>query len=240
MRRIYLLVLFNFLYSQFNQPLAILDSVINRMTPSNTKGIIKQVNKYPDKKERTFMYEYYSDNENNMQLVRYLAPKKVKNNAFLVKNNGNDIWAYFYRTRRVRKLASHLSKQGMQNSEFSFQDLGRNDDWLDEFNVFLDKDDTNIILRLESKIESKSDYTKMIISANRSDFFPFEIMYFNDDINEKTLTLSDIKMDQELVYAKTMKMKNNLTKAETLMIIEDIEFDIEFDKDTFNENKLKK
>ena len=240
MRRIYLLVLFNFLYSQFSQPLAVLDSVINRMTPSNTQGIIKQINKYPDKKERTFMYEYYSDNDNNMQLVRYLAPKKVKNNAFLVKNNGNDIWAYFYRTRRVRKLASHLSKQGMQNSEFSFQDLGRNDDWLDDYNVYLDKDDNEIVLRLESKIKSKSDYSKMIISANRKDYFPYEILYYNDDVNEKTLILSDIKTHQNLVYAETMKMKNNLTKAETFMIIEDIKFDVEFDEDIFNENKLKK
>ena len=50
----------------------------------------------------------------------------------------------------------------------------------------------------------------------------------------------DIKTHQNIVYAKTMKKKNNFTKAETFMIIEDIKFDIEFDEDIFNENKLKK
>ena len=38
-------------------------------------------------------------------------------------NDGDDIWTYFPRTRRVRKLASHAKKQKVPGSDFSFGDF---------------------------------------------------------------------------------------------------------------------
>ena len=239
MRRIYLFVLINLVYAETSNSFGVLDSVINKLSPTSSKGIMVQINKYPEKQDRTFKYEYYSNNEGNMQLIKYFFPKKVKNNSFLIKNDGKDIWAYFSRTRRVRKLASHLSKSGMQNSEFSFQDLGRNNDWLEDYNIDLDRSDNKIKLILKLKAGITSDYTKIIIYADNDNYYPYEILYFNGDVNEKTLFLNDIKEINEYVYANTMIMKNNRTKAETHMIFDEIIFDIKFDDDIFNENKLK-
>ena len=239
MRRIYLVVFINLIYAEIGNSIAILDSIINRLAPTTSKGTMIQINKYPDKQDRTFKYVYFSDNSKNAQLVKYISPKKVKNNTFLIKNDGKDIWAYFSRTRRVRKLASHLTKKGMQNSEFSFQDLGRNNEWLEDYNINIVRKDNDIRLTLRLKDGVDSEYTKIIIDADGSSYYPNEILYFSDGVNEKTLFLEDIRQRNDYIYATTMIMKNNRTKAETHMIIEEIVFDINFQNEMFNENKLK-
>ena len=82
------LILINILFSQVGSPESILDSVLNKLAPDKTMGIVKQINKYPNKSDRIFKYEYYADNIEDSQLIKYIYPKKIKNNSFLLKNNG--------------------------------------------------------------------------------------------------------------------------------------------------------
>ena len=89
-------------------------------------------------------------------------------------------------------------------------------------------------------IKKKSDYDKIIIYANVETLYPSKIIYIKDNINEKTLFLDDILQKNNFLYAQTMIMKNSLTKTETKMIIDEIEFDVFFDNDIFNENRLQK
>ena len=48
-------------------------------------------------------------------------------------NDGDDIWTYFPRTRRVRKLASHAEKQKVQGHDFSFGDFSSEDTWKEDY-----------------------------------------------------------------------------------------------------------
>ena len=238
MRRFYFIVLINLVYTNSIDPsYAILDSIVNKLAPRSVKVEMLQINIHPNKNDRTFKYEYYSDNIENAQYVKYIYPKKVKNNSFLIKNDGKDIWAYFNRTKRVRKLASHQTKQGMQNSEFTFQDLGRNDSWFIDFNVVLEEsDDLKLKLMLKNGIDS--DFSKIVINADRKTYYPTKISYYKDDFNEKTLFLNDIEKNGDYIYSKVMIMKNNRTNAETHMIIENMSFNIDINKNIFNENMM--
>ncbi len=74
-------------------------------------------------KKRTFISESWSKNKGEKNLVRYLEPKRIKGQAILMLNNADDIWSYFPRTQRVRKLATHAKKQKMQGSDFSYEDM---------------------------------------------------------------------------------------------------------------------
>ncbi len=237
---IYLILFSNLIFNQSYDSYSILDSIVNKLSPPTIKGIITQVNTSPVKKDRLFKYEYFADNVNGVQLIRYISPQKVKNNSFLIKNNGKDIWAYFDRTRRIRKLGSHVSKQGLQNSDFTFEDLGKNNNWLTDYKIDLKKEKNDFIINLNIIDKKKSDYDKIIIYANVETLYPSKISYFKKNINEKTLFLDNILYNNSFLYAQTMLMKNNLTKTETKMIIDEIEFDVLFDNDIFNENKLQK
>jgi len=83
--------------------------------------------------KRTFISESWSKNKGEKNLVRYLEPRRVKGQAVLMLNNADDIWMYFPRTQRVRKLASHAKKQKMQGSDFSYEDMGSGDAFIKDF-----------------------------------------------------------------------------------------------------------
>ena len=51
-----------------------------------------QINIHPNKNDRTFKYEYYSDNVENAQYVKYIYPKKVKNNLWFEIETKFDIF----------------------------------------------------------------------------------------------------------------------------------------------------
>ena len=65
-------------------------------------------------KTRTFIYESWSKDKGEKNLVRYLEPRRIKGLATLMLNHADDIWMFNPRTQRVRKLASHEKKQKMQ------------------------------------------------------------------------------------------------------------------------------
>ena len=67
----------------------------------------------------TYTVEVYGKNGDEKQLSRYLDPAKVRGTAFLMLDHGNDIWAYFSSTGRVRLIARHMRKQKMMGSEFT-------------------------------------------------------------------------------------------------------------------------
>ena len=125
----------------------------------------------------------------------------------------------------------------MQNSEFTFQDLGRNDLWFIDYNIVLEEsDDLKLKLMLNSGIDS--DFSKIVINADRETYYPNKISYYKDDFNEKTLFLNDIEKNGDYIYSKVMIMKNNRTNAETHMIIENMSFNIDINKNIFNENMM--
>ena len=83
--------------------------------------------------KRTFIQESWSKDKGEKNLVRYLEPRRVKDQAVLMLNHADDIWMFFPRTQRVRKLATHAKKQKMQGSDFSYEDMGSGDAFIDDF-----------------------------------------------------------------------------------------------------------
>ena len=83
--------------------------------------------------KRTFEYLSYSANKGEKNLLVYQAPRRVRGQKMLMLNNADDIWAYFARTKRVRKLATHAKRQKMEGSDFSYEDMGANNAFITEF-----------------------------------------------------------------------------------------------------------
>jgi len=94
----------------------------SKMTITTTSG-----------QERTFISESWTKDRGEKNLVRYLEPARVKDQAVLMLNNADDIWMFFPRTQRVRKLATHAKKQKMQGSDFSYEDMGSGETFINDF-----------------------------------------------------------------------------------------------------------
>ena len=221
---------------------AILDSMTSVMQPESSKGKMEQEIITSSNVKRLFTFEYFSSNKGEKVLIRYQNPKKVKNNAFLIKNNGDDIWVYFPRTRRIRKLPSHSKKQKAQGSDFSYEDFSGSEEWKNDYSVNQEfsGESKNYLLVFTPRPEIDTGYDSLRIFVNKLNYYPDRIQYFKDDEHFKTLTFKDVKDIQGVPTAMIMQMENHVEDSQTTMKILDMNYDVKFEKDFFTERNLKK
>ncbi|NHZ87007.1 MAG: outer membrane lipoprotein-sorting protein, partial [Planctomycetia bacterium] len=89
----------------------IVEKMSEIMTQENSKATITQTITTSSGKKRIFEFEMFTANEGEKTVMRYLKPSAARGQAFLMLNNADDIWTYFPRTKRIRKLASSSKNQ---------------------------------------------------------------------------------------------------------------------------------
>ena len=198
--------------------------------------------------ERTFVYESWTKDEGEKSLIRYLEPVRVKDQAVLMLNNADDIWMFFPRTQRVRKLATHAKKQKMQGSDFSYEDMGGGGEFREDFEARRLEDEQKndhdcYKVELTRKPGSDISYSRLLIWVIKENFYPIVIEYFDEKdpaYLQKTLTQSDIEEIDGIPTAMKMVMQNLNDQTQTVMEVMEIEYDIELDDRMFTERNLKR
>lgn len=197
---------------------------------------------------RTFVYDSWSKNKGEKNLIRYLEPARVKGQATLMLNNADDIWMFFPRTQRVRKLASHAKKQKMEGSDFSYEDMGGGDAFIDDFEPKRLGDEKMegfdcYKLELVRKPEADVSYSRLMMWIIKDNFVPVVIDYFDENDGElllKRLVQSDIRIIDEIPVAMKIVMHNEIDNSRTEMEMLEVKFDIDIKDDMFTERELKK
>ena len=198
--------------------------------------------------KRTFIYESWQKNRGEKNLMRYLEPRRVKGQAVLMLNNADDIWMFFPRTQRVRKLASHAKKQKMQGSDFSYEDMGGGDAFLDEYTTKRLEDGKMegqecYQLELTRKPESDLSYSKLVLWVIKENFVPMVIDYYDEkdpDRLEKRLVESNIRTIDGIPTAMKVVMINKNDNTQTVMELLEVRYNIKLDDSMFTERGLKK
>ncbi len=67
----------------------------------------------------------------DLTLVRFTAPKKDSGNASLTVNE--EIWTFSPKTNRVIKIPASMKSQSWMGSDFSYQDLSKDDEIIDAY-----------------------------------------------------------------------------------------------------------
>jgi len=198
--------------------------------------------------ERTFVYETYSKDRGEKNLIKYLSPSRVKGQATLMLNNADDIWAYFPRTGRVRKLATHAKKQKMEGSDFSYEDMGSGGSWLTDFKAGRSADEkidgvNCYALELMKKPDIESGYSRQIMWVRQDNYYPVQIDYFDENDPEnilKRLYLQDIQDIDGVPTAMKMLMHNLQDDSKTIAEYEKVTYTEELPDDLFTERGMKK
>ncbi len=194
--------------------------------------------------ERVFELDSWSQNGGEKTLMRYLAPSRVRGQSTLMLNHADEIWVYFPRTGRVRKLAAHARYQKMEGSDFTYEDMGSGDTFIDEFSsrlVGLDKKcDTECYhLVLKRKPDSRTAYAAITIWARVSDFMPLLIDYYEDEeAPSKRLFQSEITLVAGIPTAGRIEMHNLLDNTVTIMETDSIVYNQVFPADFFTTRNL--
>ena len=221
---------------------AILDSMTSVMQPKTSQGKMEQEIITSSRIKRVFTFEYFSADKGANILIRYIEPRKVRHNAFLIKNSGDDIWVYFPRTRRVRKLASHAKKQKAQGSDFSYEDFSGSEEWKKDYRVKQEfsGERENYLLVFTPRSGADPGYDSLKIYVNKLTYHPDRILYYQNGDHLKTLNFKDVKEIQGIPTAMIMHMENHLEDSQTTMKILEMKYDVKFDDGFFSERNLKK
>jgi len=224
----------------------IIDQVTAVMSPDNAYSRGTQTIMTSSGKERVFEFESWSAEKGKSVLTRYTKPAAIRGQAFLMLNNADDIWSYFPKTKRVRKLASHAKKQKMQGSDFTYEDMGGGDVFQKRFTpriLGVESMDGVSVWKMELKGIPGSDppYPRIILWVRQSDYFPVKLDYYDDqDFNSKSLVLSDIRIVEDIPTAMTMVMADHKERSSTTMKTLEVSYSWKPDKDFFTERNLKK
>ncbi len=222
----------------------IVDRMIDLVNPVRMKGEVEQTIETTSGQDRTFVYENYTDNRGEKNLIRYKSPSRVKGQAILMRNHADDIWAYFPRTGRTRKLATHAKKQKLMGSDFTYEDLGSGESWLDDYEIERKKDADrggtdcfSIYFREKEGVDAS--YPKMHMFARIDNFYPVEIRYFDErEVLLKTLYFHDIVDIEGFPTAMRMEMVNAGDGSKTLLKTLSVTYETTFPEGFFTARQL--
>jgi outer membrane lipoprotein-sorting protein len=248
--------IYGLLVSVLAQPLAaqeltgddIVQKVNDLFNQETGHGKVKMIIETSSGQKRTFVYESWSAGSGEKSLIRYLEPRRVKGQAILMLNNADDIWMFFPRTQRVRKLASHAKKQKMQGSDFSYEDMGSGDAFIEDYTAKRLKDEKKegkacYQVELTKKPESNISYSRVIMWVLKENFVPVVIDYFDEEDSSwllKTLTQSDIRIIEGIPTPMKAVMHNKNDNTQTVIETLEIEYNITLDDNMFTERSLKR
>ena len=197
---------------------------------------------------RTFVMESWSKDRGEKNLVRYLEPSRVKDQAVLMLNKADDIWMYFPRTQRVRKLATHAKKQRMEGSDFSYEDMGSGDAFVTDFTPRRMGDEKMegydcYKVELTRKPESDMSYSRLVLWVIQENFVPVVIDYYDEDDPSrwlKRLVQSEIRVIDGIPTPMRIVMYNKADDTQTEMELLDVQYNVSLDDNLFTERGLKR
>lgn len=248
---VFIVLILMFVFVSYGQELTgedIIQKVNDTMNVETSHGTAKMTIATTSGSKRTFLQESWSKDKGEKNLVRYLEPRRVKDQAVLMLNNADDIWMFFPRTQRVRKLATHAKKQKMQGSDFSYEDMGSGDAFIEDFvSERLEDEEMEgydcYKLELMRKPESDMSYSRLIIWVIKENFVPIVIDYYDEDDPSrklKRLVQSDIRVIDGIPAAMKAVMHNLNDNTQTELEMLEVEFNIPLDDSMFTERALKK
>jgi len=235
-------------YSQELTGEEIIQKVNELFNPTTSYAKTKMTIVTSSDQKRTFISESWSKNSGEKNLVRYLEPRRVKDQAVLMLNNADDIWMYFPRTQRVRKLATHAKKQKMQGSDFSYEDMGSGDAFIEDFTSKRLEDEKMegcdcFKLELTRKPNSDLSYSRLILWVVKENFFPVVIDYYDEDdpsLEIKRLVQSNIQVIDGYPTGMKIVMYNKNDNTQTEMEFLAVKYNIKLEDSMFTERSLKK
>lgn len=226
----------------------IIETMTETLNPEQSEAVVEMTITTSGGQERTFVYKAYSKNSGEKNLMKYIEPGRVKNQAILMLNNADDIWMYFPGTNRVRKLATHAKRQKVQSSDFSYEDLGSSNEFIENYNSVLlgeEEKEGELCYKLEltKKEDSDAGYSRLIVWVEKGNYVPLIIDYYHErdpELLEKELILSDIEMIDDIPTPMKMLMYNKLDNTKTVMEFKELTYDVDLSDNIFTEMGMKK
>ncbi|PLX91067.1 MAG: outer membrane lipoprotein-sorting protein [Desulfuromonas sp.] len=189
--------------------------------------------------KRTLRLESWSEGRDRF-LARILEPAKEKGVATLKIEN--EVWNYLPKVDRVMKIPPSMMGGAWMGSHLTNDDLVKANR-IDEDYTFelLEEDDAGWLIKALPRPDAPVVWGKLVYRINRTPLVPVQISYFDEEMIE----IRQIHFDQvEQVGDRWIPMRmlvKPLEKAEqTLLLYQNIEFDLSLPQRLFSVRSLKR
>ena len=189
--------------------------------------------------KRTLKLESWSEGRDRF-LARILEPAKEKGVATLKIEN--EVWNYLPKVDRVMKIPPSMMGGAWMGSHLTNDDLVKANR-IDEDYTFelLEEDDAGWLIKALPRPDAPVVWGKLVYRINRTPLVPVQISYFDEEMIE----IRQIHFDQvEQVGDRWIPMRmlvKPLEKAEqTLLLYQNIEFDLSLPQRLFSVRSLKR
>ena len=222
---------------------AILEKIDKASYADSTRMKLSQKVITPSGDTRTFKILSYTMNGNEKSLTHYVGPEQVRGIKILGLRDGNDIWSYFPRTNRTRKLASSAKKRKVQGSDFIYDDMAQGKmvkQWKGKL-LGEEKLGENTCFKLElyPTDEGPQSYKRIIVWVDKVQHTPYRIDYYDEDnYLLKRLTIKAYKNISGVLIPFSYVMENLTDGGKTLMKVADAEVNVTLDPMMFTEAGL--
>lgn len=194
---------------------------------------------------REFKILSYSRGGNEKSLAEYVAPSQVRGMKILTLNDGDDIWSYFPRTNRTRKIASSARNRRVQGSDFTYDDMATGKlavQWTGKV-TGTEKIEEHTCHKLVVTPTKKGprSYKKAIMWIDTSDYALRRIDYYDEDGDlQKRLVLAGYKKIGGVLVPHAYTMTNLSDGGFTAMKVVDAQVNVDLPKDLFSSASLGK
>lgn len=139
---------------------------------------------------------------------------------------------------KERRIASSAKNQNFAGTDFSYDDM-ESKPYSEKYSPKLLKTEGNAFILELTPIAVKSDYSKVIVSVNSTNFYPESMEYYdkgNTKIKEAKYTFKKI---DKYWNAQEVEMTDLKKNHKTKMLMSDVKYDTGLTDDDFTVRKLK-
>ena len=175
---------------------------------------------------------------NDHSLVRFSAPIKDAGNATLTLKQ--KIWSYNPKTRRVIKIPPSMKAQSWMGSDFSYQDLAREDEVVTDYShKVIEQSKDKLVVESTPNESAPVVWGKEVITIGSNKILLQLDFYDQDDKLVKTFKTEKVGIIGNRLFPVLVKMtKIEEDNSWTEMSYENAKFDVEIPKQIFSVSRL--
>jgi len=188
---------------------------------------------------RTMQMESWASGR-DQSFILVLAPAKEKGNTFL--KVGNDLWQYVRSVDEEIKIMPTMMYQGMMGSEFTYDDMVRENSFADDYTCTVKEEGGNYwVIEMVPKPGTGITYSYLYYAVRKESYLPVYVAYYDKRGEIRQLDYSEPKVfgSHEIPtrWAMTNKRKEGRV---TTVTVDAAEFDLKLDPSIFEKANLRR
>ena len=220
-----------------NAILAKVDSTANAFRDMTAVEKMTLMDKDGSRKERDVKI-YQKGRE--LRLVRFLSPADVRGVGFL-RLAEDRLYLYLPAFRKVRRIASSVKNENFMGTDFSYEDMSRNEYGKDYTARLIETRENQYVLELTPLPGADVTYGRLVIFVDTSNYVVRKVEYYNTaGKRQKILTIDNVERIDGYWFGRRMEMQNIKDKHHTVLELSEIRFDQDLPKSVFSERNLKR